>query len=164
MRGIDYRQPQSAWSTQAKTLSGPLLALAALLPQPAWAGQAADAVGYFYAEGIGMEADESSRNRFTGPARAYLDASDRAFDEREEICLDFGLAVDGQDFDAAEVAQTLELEEAADGGAAIVVARFTNFGEPREIEWTLVEENGAWKVADIANETAGWRVSQFLCE
>lgn len=115
-----------------KTLSGPLLALAALLPQPAWAGQAADAVGYFYAEGIGMEADESSRNRFTGPARAYLDASDRAFDEREEICLDFGLAVDGQDFDAAEVAQTLELEEAADGGAAIVVARFTNFGEPRD--------------------------------
>lgn len=147
-----------------KTLSGPFLALATLLSQPAWAGPAADAVGYFYAEGIGMEADESSRDRFTGPARAYLDASDRAFDEREEICLDFGLAVDGQDFDAAEIARTLELDEAADGGAAIVVASFTNFGQPREIEWTLVEENGAWKVTDIANEAAGWRVSQFVCE
>lgn len=147
-----------------KKLFGPLLAIAAVWSHPAWAGPAADAVGYFYSEGIGMEADEASRDRFTGPARAYLDASDRAFDEREEICLDFGLAVDGQDFDPTEIASTLELDETANDGAAIVVARFTNFGQPREIEWTLVEQNGTWKVADIANEAAGWRVSQFVCE
>ena len=49
-------------------------------------------------------------------------------------------------------------------GRAMVIARFTNFGESREIEWTLVKEGGAWKVSDIANNALGWRVSQFNCQ
>ena len=140
------------------------LALSILLPTAAFAGPAADAVAYFYKKGIGTEAMEETRDRFTGAAKAFLDANDRVFDEREEICLDFGLAVDGQDYDEAEIARSLKLHETVDGDAAMVIARFTNFGEPREIEWTLAKEGGAWKVSDIANNALGWRVSQFTCQ
>ena len=91
------------------------LALSILLPTAAFAGPAADAVAYFYKKGIGTEAMEETRDRFTGAAKAFLDANDRIFDEREEICLDFGLAVDGQDYDEAEVARSLKLQETVDG-------------------------------------------------
>lgn len=147
-----------------KPLLAVALACAFLSPVAAFAGPAADAVSYFYRQGIGTESMEESRSRFTGPAKAFLDANDRIFDEREEICLDFGLAVDGQDYDEAEVARSLKLDETVSGTGAIVIARFTNFGEPREIEWTLVEEGGAWKVSDIANNALGWRVSRFTCQ
>lgn len=127
------------------------------------AGPPADAVAFFY-RNLGAETDPANRDRFTGKARVYLDANDKAWEENEEVCLDFSVVVDGQDYDDAELARTLKLEEMTGADGTVVIARFTLFGEPRAIEWTLVEEGGAWKVADITAPANGWRLSEFTCE
>lgn len=130
----------------------------------ALAGPAADAVRHFY-DNLGEETLQETRDRYTGPARAFLDANDRVWAEREEICLDFAFAIDAQDYDEDELARTLALDETVDGDEAVVVARFSLFGEPRNIEWTLAEEGGVWKVSDVAGlDGEGWRLSEFVCE
>lgn len=136
-----------------------------LAPVPAaFAGPASDAVRYFY-DNLGEETLEENRDRYTGPARAYLDANDRVWAEREEVCLDFAFAIDAQDYDEEELARTLVLDETVNGRAALVVARFSLFGEPRNIEWNLADEGGAWKVSDVAGvDGEGWRLSEFVCE
>lgn len=136
-----------------------------LAPVPAaFAGPASDVVRYFY-ENLGSETLEENRDRYTGPAKAYLDANDRVWTEREEVCLDFAFAIDAQDYDEEELARTLALDETVDGSGAVVVARFSLFGESRNIEWTLAGEGGAWKVSDVAGlDGEGWRLSEFVCE
>jgi len=130
----------------------------------ALAGPAADAVRYFY-DNPGAELLEENRDRFTGAARAVLDANDRMWAESEDVCIDFGITVDAQDFDEDEIARTLALDERVAGDAAEVTARFSLFDEPRTIAWHLLQEGGAWKVADIAGlDGEGWRMSEFDCE
>jgi hypothetical protein len=139
------------------------LALAAV--SPALAGPASDAVRYFY-EPVRWEADPEIRDRFTGPAKALFDAND-LMPEGEMDCLGFAPSIDGQDFDDDTLAQTLELSEAVDGGNATVTATFQLFAGEEEsqrmIDWMLVEEGGAWKVADIASRNADWALSEFAC-
>lgn len=130
---------------------------------PVLAGSAADAVRFFY-DHAGTEMEEANRDRFTGPARELLDANDRSWEENGEVCLDFSFTVDGQDFDEDEIARTLALDEAVSGASAVVNARFSLFGEPRHVEWSLAREGNAWKVADIASPETGWRLSEFTCE
>lgn len=136
------------------------LGLAAL---PAHAGEASDAVRWFY-DNVGAESEPENRHRFTGAARDYLDANDRVWAEREEVCLDFGLTVDAQDYDEGEIARTLELRESVQNDEAIVMARFSMFGEPRTLEWTLFRDGRMWQVADIMSLQGGWRLSEFECE
>ena len=112
---------------------------------------------------MGYEAAEENRDRFTGAAKAYLDANDLAWAENEEACLDFGLTVDAQDYDEAEIARTLQLKESVQGDGAIVMADFTMFGVKRTLEWTLEREGRSWLVADIMSLTGGWRLSEFSC-
>lgn len=133
-----------------------------LVAAPALAGPAADAVRFFY-DHPGVELEAQNRDRFTGPARAFLDANDRSWEENGEVCLDFSFAIDGQDFDEEEVAGTLVLGEAARGAGALVTASFSLFGEPRSVEWSLALDGGAWKVEDVAAPGSGWRLSEFSC-
>ncbi|MCB8838188.1 YbjP/YqhG family protein [Aurantimonas sp. VKM B-3413] len=137
-----------------------LAAVAALLALPAASGHAADkslkgaveTVRAFYAN---PDADERDPRRFTGPA---LDTIQRAAaaPEGEESCLDFSFVFDGQDFDEAEVAKTLKLDGAMKGDAAVVTADFKNFGQAQELIWTLRQDKGAWKVADIESVIGEW--------
>ncbi len=131
----------------------------------AQAGPASDAVRFFY-DPVRWEADPEIRDRFTGPAKVLFDAND-TMPEGEMGCLDFAPSIDGQDYDDATVEQTLELEEAVNGGSATVTARLQLFAGEEElrrvIEWSLVEESGAWKVADIASPASGWRLGEFSC-
>ncbi len=131
--------------------------------QAALAGPPSDAVGWFYSH-VGDEALPENRDRFTGPAKDFLDANDKAWKEREYICLDFGITVDGQDFDADEIAKTLNLDEQVKGDDATVTASFKLFGEPRKIEYLLAKEDGDWKVADVVSLTGNWKLSEFNCE
>jgi hypothetical protein len=133
------------------------------LTSAAFAGPAADTVRSFYTDNLGYEADVSTREYFIDPALSQLDANDELIAEGELGCISFGLAVDGQDFDADEIANTLELEENLDSDVAIVIARFMNFGEEREIEWWLREVDGYWRVSDIYSITSDWRLSDFDC-
>lgn len=129
----------------------------------AHAGAASEVVASLY-DSVGMEADIALRDFYTDPALTRLNQNDAAFDRGGERCIDFGIAVDGQDFDADEIARTLDLSEEGEDDRTRVVASFSNFGQATRIEWTLELVGGEWKVADVASPQGGWRLSQFDCE
>lgn len=141
-------------------------AVAMLLPAPASAGPASDAVRFFYAP-PNFEGDRALRDRFVDPARAIFEANDKMSSGEEVGCIDFGLAVDAQDYDEAEIARSLDLSEETSGATAEVTATFRLFpdeqGSRREILWSLAREDGEWKVSDIASLSGDWRLSEFDC-
>lgn len=143
-----------------------LLAAASLLLASAFAALAAtpaEVVARMYGN-VGWEASPERRHLFTDPAATKFAQNEAAFDRGDIGCIDFGVAIDGQDFDEEELARTLELTETVSGSEATVEARFLLFGEPRLIEWTLREIDGAWLIADVAGPENGWRLSEFDCE
>jgi hypothetical protein len=140
-----------------------LVSVFVLPAAPAFAGDASLAVQYFY-DNLGTESGIENRDRFAGPALDFLDAADAAWDRDETLCLDFAFPVDAQDFDDAEIARTLKLKETVDGDIANVVARFDNFGEPAEVEWTLEQGAAGWQVSDVASKANDWRLSTLGCE
>lgn len=135
----------------------------ALTTTSAFAGPAADAVQFFYSN-IGAEYDVANRDRFVDPAKSVLDANEKS----EEPCLDFGLALDAQDYDETQVAKTLKLAEDVSGASAVVTASFSLFpGDPqndREIVWELKQVGGQWKVFDVGQANGAWRLSEFTCQ
>ncbi len=63
--------------------------------------------------------------------------------------LDFDPYIDGQDYQIAN----LEIgEPAIEGDTATVVVTFTNFDEPVEITYNLVNENGGWVIDDLEGQ------------
>lgn len=140
-----------------------LLATLAFYATPAFAGEPSDAVRYFY-ENLGAETEMENRDRFAGPALDFLNAADAAWVRDETNCIEFGFAIDAQDFDEAEIVRTLELDEAVDGDTAMVVAHFDNFGQATEVEWTLSQNAAGWQVSDIASRANDWRVSTMSCQ
>ncbi len=127
------------------------------------AGPASDAVASFY-KNPDIAFDAEQRDRFVDPARALLDANDRVWEEQQEACIGFSFVIDGQDWDEDEIASTLELTEAVKGDGAIVMARFSNFGDTQTLEWTLERSGRAWRVADIMSLEGDWRLSELTCE
>ncbi len=128
----------------------------------AHAGPASDAVAAFYGN-PDAAFDPAQRGRFADPARALLDANDRLWEEQQEACLGFSFVIDGQDWDDDEIASTLELTESVQGDGAIVMARFSNFGETRTLEWTLERAGRVWRVADVMSIEGDWRLSDLSC-
>lgn len=142
-----------------------VLATAALLLMTfgsAHAGPASDAVAIFYGN-PDAAFDETERDRFVDPARALLDANDRLWEEQQETCIGFSFVIDGQDWDDDEIAGSLDLAETVQGDGAIVLARFSNFGETRTLEWTLERAGGTWRVADVMSTEGNWRLSELSC-
>lgn len=129
----------------------------------AQAGPAADAVASFYKD-PDTAFEPLQRDRFVDPARSLLDANDRLWEEQQEACLGFNFVVDGEDWDGDEIVRSLELSESVQGEGAIVMARFSSFGESRTLEWTLERAGRAWRVADIMSLQGGWRLSELTCE
>lgn len=140
-----------------------MLSMLAITTAPSIAGEPSEVVRFFY-NNPGVESQPENRERFTGPALEFLNAADTAWDRDETACIDFGFAIDAQDFDEAEISRTLKLDETVSGDIAHVVARFDNFGQPTEVEWTLSQSAAGWQVTDIASEANQWRVSSMNCE
>jgi hypothetical protein len=143
-----------------------LAAILSLSASPALAGPASDAVRFFY-EPVKWEADSEYRDRFTGPAKALFDQNDKT-PEGEMGCIDFGPGIDAQDYDDATIEKTLKLSEELKGDTATVTAQFTLFPDQseeakREIRWSLANEGGTWKIADIVSVTNGWKLSELEC-
>lgn len=141
----------------------PLAVALVLAAAPALAGPAADTVKFFYSN-IGAEYDPARRDLFVDPAKKVLDDNEKS----EEPCLDFGLALDAQDYDDATVAQTLKLAEDVNGDQAMVTASFSLFpGDPqndREIVWELKKVGGEWKIYDVGQANGAWRLSEMTCQ
>ncbi|QCI63100.1 hypothetical protein [Phreatobacter stygius] len=111
---------------------------------------------------IGRLRAPENRARYFQPALVRLFTSDDASEGVE--CIGFGLHINGQDFDQAEVARTLRLEQRIDGDKASVDARFTNFGKANHIRYDFVRVGNGWKIADIASfGDARWRLSSIRC-
>lgn len=146
-----------------------LLALLLLVPLPALAGTPSEAVAFFYSPPK-YEPDLELRARFTDPAKALFEQNDKALANDQEVgCIDFSPGIDAQDFDDAELARTLKLDEAITGDTAKVTARFNLFQDTsednqREILWTLKEVGGTWLVSDIESATGKWKLSDIKCE
>jgi hypothetical protein len=74
--------------------------------------------------------------------------------------LDFDPVVDGQDWEVTG----LKIKEVyRSGGDARVRATFANLGEPRNIIFNLVREDGQWRIDDIAETfKPRWTLSKIL--
>lgn len=74
--------------------------------------------------------------------------------------LDFDPFVGGQDW---EIGGLKVKEIYRSGGEAQVRADFANFGEPRSILFSLVREDGGWRIDDIASTLPPrWVLSNIL--
>jgi hypothetical protein len=121
-----------------------------------------EAVQFFYND-PGEELNMANINRFTGSAKAMLEAADKTTDSTDGPCIDFMLSVDGQDFDEKELKKSLDLMEAKAGDQATVVAKFVSFEAPMEVIWSLELIEGDWKVSDISSKTGDWTLSKLEC-
>ena len=130
---------------------------------PVLAGEPADAVKYFY-DNLGAETQPENRDRFSGPALDFLNAADAAWERDETNCIEFGFSIDAQDFDDAEIAKTLKLDETVNGDTAEVKASFDNFGQATQVEWSLKKSAAGWQVSDIGSSVNDWRLSAMSCE
>ncbi|HEY4192226.1 MAG TPA: DUF3828 domain-containing protein [Mesorhizobium sp.] len=146
-----------------------LAAFCVCSPGVALAGPASDAVRFFYIPQVRFEADASYRERFTEPVTKLFELNDAAIRKNPDqlACIDFDPGLDAQDFDQASVGKTLKLSEAVSGDSAEVTATFDLFAEgedaKREMVWSMKKIGGAWKVADIASRSNGWKLSQLDC-
>lgn len=145
--------------------SCPFLTLALLLATATatLAGPAADVIRPFYGKQLGMETDKAWRGLYTDPARRQLDLNDKVNNTGDMGCIDFGLALDAQDYDDDEIRRSIKFDEKVTGDTAVVVASFTNFRKATRIEWTLRQVGGRWKISDIASPDNDWRLSKFEC-
>ena len=119
--------------------------------------------------GVGGDGARSTIDRLRDPrnrARHFapnlvrlLNANDR------EECIDFGLHINGQDFDEAEIARTLRFETRMEGERATVETRFRNFRVANHIRFDFVRAGDGWQISDISSlaSDARWRLSTLRC-
>lgn len=143
----------------------PLIALLALtaFASAAFAGEPSEVVRPFYLQ-PGLELERSAREHFIDPGRKVLNQNDMIRQGGEEGCLDPALPFNDTNFDLAEVASTLDLEEVVSGREATVVARFKAEGQEQAVQWRLKDIGGRWRISDMASMSKDWALSRFQCE
>lgn len=109
-----------------------------------------------------LAAPERRAQYFSSRMVLFYDSEDSYTAVGQMGCLDFGLEVSGQDYNAAEIAQTLTISAQDKGTRKIVTASFSNFGKVTRINYHFVDQGGYWRIDDISGP--GWRVSDMACE
>src|SRR5690606_21701114 len=106
-------------------MAAPLFAIVFLtvLGSPALAGEPSEVVRPFYLQ-PGLELEQSARGHFIDPARKVLNQNDAIRQGGEVGCLDPALPFNDTNYDPAEIASTLKLEEIVSGNEATVLAKF----------------------------------------
>lgn len=93
--------------------------------------------------------------------QALYDADAANTPAGEMGALGFDPYVDGQDF----LIEDFSIDAVAiEGDTAIADVSFTNFGEPRELTYDLVLEDGGWRIDDVTSVTPGneYRLSEIF--
>jgi hypothetical protein len=141
------------------------IALGTVLAAASQANAAApsEVVEQFYLQ-PGLELEQSGRAHFIDPARKVLNQNDAIRQAGEEGCLDPALPFNDTNFDPAEVADTLKLEELVSGGEATVVAKFIAEGQEQAVQWRLRDIGGRWRISDMISMSKDWALSRFQCE
>jgi hypothetical protein len=94
--------------------------------------------------------------------QALIDKDEKETPEGDVGRIDWDLFVDGQDWQLTELKIVPGLKEAT---RAEVRATFKNFGEPRDILYTLVLEDGHWRIDDIQETLKPrWTMSKILLD
>jgi hypothetical protein len=146
-------------------MAAPLFAAVLLtaMSSSALAGEPSDVVKQFYLQ-PGLELEQSARGHFIDPARKVLNQNDAIRQGGEEGCLDPALPFNDTNFDPAEVAGTLKLEELVSGNDATVLAKFTAEGQEQAVQWRLKDIGGKWRISDMISTSKDWALSRFQCE
>ena len=94
--------------------------------------------------------------------QALIDKDEKETPEGDVGRIDWDLFVDGQDWQLSELKIVPVSQESAQ---AEVRATFKNFDEPRDILYTLVLENGHWRIDDIQETLKPrWTMSKILLD
>jgi hypothetical protein len=94
--------------------------------------------------------------------QALIDKDAKETPEGEVGRIDWDVFVDGQDWQLTELKIVPISQDAA---RAEVRATFKNFGEPRDILYTLVLEDGYWRIDDIQETLKPrWTMSKILLD
>ena len=94
--------------------------------------------------------------------QALIDKDQKETPEGEVGRIDWDLFVDGQDWQLTEL-MIVPVSQSAT--AAEVRATFKNFGEPRDILYTLVPEDDHWRIDDIQETLKPrWTMSKILLD
>ena len=146
-------------------MAAPLFAVMLLttMSSSALAGEPSDVVRPFYLQ-PGLELEASARGNFIDPARKVLNLNDAIRQGGEEGCLDPALPFNDTNYDPAEVASTLKLEELVSGREATVLAKFMAEGEEQAVQWRLKDVGGRWRISDLISMSKDWALSRFQCE
>ncbi|SFV30467.1 Protein of unknown function [Devosia crocina] len=120
-------------------------------------------IAAFYAPYLADEIPENEAAFRSDALNALYEEDAESTEEGDIGAIEFDPYVDGQDFMIADFSIGDPIIE---GDQAQVVVSFTNFGEPRDIIYDLVRENGSWLIDDVANEDAEhpYRLSQIFAE
>ncbi|MEP9389064.1 hypothetical protein [Mesorhizobium sp. KR9-304] len=129
----------------------------------AQAGEPSEVVRPFYLQ-PGLELEQSARGQFIDPARKILNQNDEIRQGGPDGCLDPALPFNDTNFDPAEIASTLKLEELVSGNEATVVAKFMAEGEEQAVQWRLKAIGTEWRISDMISLSKDWALSRFQCE
>ena len=95
--------------------------------------------------------------------QALYDRDAEITPDGEMGAISFDPFIDGQDFDIDQFSIDAV---AIEGDIATAGVSFTNFGEPRQLVYDLVFEDGGWRVDDVASVTPGneYRLSEIFAD
>jgi hypothetical protein len=94
--------------------------------------------------------------------QALVDKDDKETAEGEVGRIDWDVFVDGQDWQLTELKIVPASKQATQ---AEIRATFKNFGEPRDILYTLVLDDGHWRIDDIQETLKPrWTMSKILLD
>lgn len=82
-----------------------------------------------------------------------------AFARHDREGIDFDPFINAQDFDITAV--DLALEDPSTG-RAVVRASFINFGEPRNVRFDMIFEEGAWRIDNMRGDNPPYDLRQVL--
>jgi hypothetical protein len=143
------------------------LAAAVLGGGAALAGEPAEKVFAIYDIYLDRNADPSGfaeryESGFMSVRLRDLFAAYEANASQDEVgAIDFDPFINAQDYSISDV--TI-VSETIDGDRATVVAAFTNFDRRDELTYSLVREDGTWKIDDIESKNGDypWVLSALL--
>lgn len=115
-----------------------------------------DVVRPYYDALLSPTTSEPPRDaHFSADLKAVWDA----FERHERDGIDFDPFINAQDFDAT--AFDFAIEDPATGRAVVRVS-FINFGEPRNVRFDMVFEEGVWKIDNMRGDNPPYDLRQVL--
>lgn len=127
-------------------------------------GEPSDGPGAFvkslYAPYIADEANNAglqNPENLTAGLRAEIARAEAYGRLLETPIIDYDPVVNAQDFQITEV--TTRVTAPPKDGAATVEARFDNMGKSTTVSFSLLQEDGTWKIDDISSDGVGFRAS-----